>query len=95
MTSSPPTHRLEASLYAEGYSAVFHGYSAGDGVVETLLTVTGQEPVQTSAGERTAWVVEATRDGRTLTIRIDAETRALLSYGLTPQPGVIIEFVAD
>ena len=81
--------------FAEGYSAVFHGYSAGDGVVETLLTVTGQEAVQTSAGERTAWVVEATRDGRTLTIRIDAETRALLSYGLTPQPGVIIEFVAD
>lgn len=81
--------------FAEGYSAVFHGYSAGDGVVETLLTVTGQEAVQTPGGERTAWVVDATRDERTITLRVDAETRALLSYTLTPQPGVRIDIVAD
>ncbi len=81
--------------FAEGYSAVFHGYSAGDGVVETLLTVTGQETVEAPDGERTAWVVQADRDGTVLTIRVDAESRALLGYGLSPQPGVRIEFVAE
>ena len=75
--------------FAEGYSAVLHGYSTADGVVETLLTVTGQEDVS----GRTAWVVTAQREGNpTLTFRVDAETRELLTYGLSPQPGVQIEF---
>ena len=78
--------------FEEGYSAVLHGYSSGDGVVETLLTVTGREDVD----GRAAWVVTAERDDDpTLTYKVDAETRALLSYGLAPQPGVEVVFVRD
>lgn len=73
--------------FAEGYSATYHGYSSDDGVVETLLTVTGQEEV----GGRTAWVVTGEREGNpSFTFHVDAETRELLSYGFSPQPGVRI-----
>ncbi|MEM1117463.1 MAG: hypothetical protein AAGJ11_13215 [Bacteroidota bacterium] len=74
---------------AEGYEAAFHGFSSSQGTVVTLLAVTGQETL----GDRTAWVVTADRDDNpTLTFKIDAETRDLISYGLSPQPGVELEF---
>ena len=75
--------------FEDGYEAVFHGYSSSEGVVTTLLSVTGAEPL----GDRTAWTVTADREGSpTITFKIDAETRDLISYGLSPQPGVVLEF---
>lgn len=74
--------------FAEGYSAGYRAFSAEDGVVTTLLTVTGQETV----GDRTAWAVTAEREGNpTFTFHVDAETRELLRYGFSPQAGVRIE----
>ena len=66
---------------------------AGEEPVEVVLAVTGQEEVETAAGARTGWAVDADMGPFTMTYVVDAETRDLLVTRMSPQPGVAIEMV--
>ena len=78
--------------FADGYVAKVPAFfaQAPDDAGDMVFSVTGSE--QTDAGA-TAWTVEAAMGPVTFTYLVDAETRALLSTTMAPQPGVLLEFV--
>ncbi len=76
---------------AEGLVAKVPVYSVQGGVSDAVITVTGQEEVETADGARTGWTVEMNVGPQTVTTVVDAETREVLKTRLSPQPGVVIE----
>ena len=90
------TSEIVRSLpFAEGYVAKVPMYTRemGDEAFEVVVSVTGQETVETAAGDRTGWAVDAQMGPVTMTFVVDAETRDLLVTRMSPQPGVQIEMV--
>ena len=78
---------------AEGLVARVPIYSVQGGLTDAVLTVTGQEEVDTADGTQTAWTVETQLGPQTVTSVINADTRDVLVTRLSPQPGVVIEIV--
>lgn len=68
-------------------------FTAQGGLADAVLTVTGQEEVETAEGVRTGWTVEMVAGPQVVTNVIDAETSEVLVTRLSPQPGVVIEAV--
>ncbi len=78
---------------AEGLVARVPIFTVQGGVSDAILSVTGQEDVETADGTRTGWTVEMGLGPQTITSVIDVETRDVLLTRLAPQPGVLIEIV--
>lgn len=82
---------------AEGYTASFDQMDADGEVSTSRVTVTGQEAYTLPDGTETmVWVVVEVEEGTPdYTYYVDATSRALHKMSFSPQPGVVVDIVAQ